>query len=144
MTKYIISIAILLMLAGMASATMWLYTDPTFFTVGAQSPNAENYQLHLFDSGSSSDMGTFRPANLSPFEIINAPFFPLLSGGFGNSTENMTQPIEIRSTGGMDVTPLPLTFNGGMENNLKYAQSRSSIKIGQNGGWTNLDTPWLV
>jgi hypothetical protein len=147
MTRYLIPIAILFMLAGMASATMWLYTDPTFFTMEAQS-NTADYQLSYVGSGfSSNEMGTFKPANMSPFEIINAPFFPLISGGLGitlTPSQNTTRPVEIRSTGSLDSTPPQLTFSGGMEDNLRYAQSKSSIKIGQSGSWTNLDNPWLV
>jgi hypothetical protein len=150
MTRYIISIAILFMLiglAGMASATMWLYTDPTFFTMGAQS-NTANYQFSYVGSNfGSNEIGTFKPANMTPFEIINAPFFPLLSGGFGitpTQSQNTARPVELGSTGSLDSTPPQLSFSGGMEDNLRYAQSKSSIKVGQGGSWTNLDNPWLV
>ena len=34
MMKYIISVAVLLMLAGTGLATMWLYDDPMFFQMG--------------------------------------------------------------------------------------------------------------
>lgn len=148
MTRYIIPIAVLFMLASMASASVWLYTDPTFFSMGTQT-NAAGLQVTLIGSQFSSGVGTFKPENLSPFEIINAPYFPLLSGGLNTAStqtqpQSTTPPVEIRSSGKLNSPPQQLTFSGGMEGNLKYAQTKSSLKVGQEGSWTNLNNPWLI
>jgi hypothetical protein len=131
MMKYLIPIAMLLMLAGMASGTMWLYDDD-FFMLGPQ-----------------VKAPTFQPASLSPFEIINAPFFPLLGEGFKTSPiplklGNSTNVIEISSTGKATSLPPQMTFSGNLENNLKYAQTKSSLRVGASGSWNNLNTPWLI
>ncbi len=132
--------------AGMASGTMWLYTDPTFFTTGYQPSSAGSSVEYQF-----SAEGSFKPMGLSPFEIINAPFFPLIGQAFSatasaaqTQAQNSTQTVMLGSTGKLDNAPQPLTFSGGNENNLKYAESKSSIKVGQSGSWTSLSNPWLV
>lgn len=148
MTRYMIPIAVLFMLASMASASVWLWDDPAFFKTGTQSGTTE-LQATYIGSEFSSGIGTFKPDNLSPFEIINAPYFPLLSGGFSTvstttQSQSTTSMVTIGSTGKLNSPPQQLTFSGGNENNLKYAQSKSSLKVGQEGSWTNLNNPWLI
>jgi len=143
MRRYIIPIAMLFVLAGLSSGTMWLYTDPTFFSglPSSTAPYSFEYQ-----SGSS---GSFKPLELSPFEIINSPFFPMLDHGFSMNTsaaqeQNNSPVVILGSSGELDNTPPQITFNGGLENNLKYAESKSSLRVGQGGTWTNLNNPGLL
>ncbi len=136
----------LLVLAGIASGTMWVYDDPTFFMMGQQ--NFAGSQASI-GSQFDSSVGYFKPGDLSPIEIINAPYFPLLTRDFSVTnapvkTLNATTTVMLGSTGKLNNIPQQLTFSGGMENNLKYAQSKSSVRIGQEGSWTNLNNPWLI
>ena len=133
----------LFLFAGLSSGTMWLYTDPTFFS-GMQSnavPSSFEYQ--------SGSIGSFKPIDLTPFEIINSPIFPMLGHGFSiNATseqnQNKTPVVVLGSTGNLGNAPPQVTFSGDMENNLKYAESKSSLRVGEGGSWTNLNTPWLI
>jgi hypothetical protein len=130
MMKYLIPIAMLLILGTTASGTMWLY-NADFFMLGPQ-PSA----------------ASFKPASLSPFEIINAPFFPLLGEGFYTDPiplqlRNATTAVEITSTKST-AYPVMATFSGNFENNLKYAQSKSSMRIGEGGNWNSLNVPGLI
>jgi hypothetical protein len=130
MMKYLIPIAMLLILGTTASGTMWLY-NADFFMLGPQ-PSA----------------ASFKPASLSPFEIINAPFFPLLGEGFYTDPiplqlRNATTAVEITSTKST-AYPVMATFSGNFENNLKYAQSKSSMRIGEGGSWNSLNVPGLI
>lgn len=125
MMKHIIPIAMLLILGGTASATMWLY-NADFFMLGPQ-----------------TSAGSFKPAGLTPFEIIDAPFFPHLGEGFYKDPipmqlKNASSTIEITSTGNLPTEPVRVTFGGHVEDNLKYAQSRSSVRVGTGGNWNSL------
>jgi hypothetical protein len=129
MMKYLIPVAILFILAGSALGTMWLYTDPGFFQMGTPTQNA-----------------SFKPAKVAALEIIDAPFFPLLGQGFYNdaipvSFTNKTNTMHIGSKSLSALPPVSATFGGHMENNLKYAQSRSSLRVSPQGSWTTLNTP---
>jgi hypothetical protein len=131
MMKHVVLIAMLLILGGTASATMWLY-NADFFMLGPQSTGA-----------------SFKPASLTPFEIIDAPFFPLLGEGFYKDPipmqlKNTTSAVEITSTGNLPTEPVRLTFGGHMENNMKYAQSRSSMRVGNGGSWNTLSFSGLI
>ncbi|MDM7934653.1 MAG: hypothetical protein QUS08_04600 [Methanothrix sp.] len=128
MMRRIIPIAMLLMLAGTAWGTMWLYDDPTFF---------------------SKSSGRFQPANISILEIVDAPYFPLLGQGFYTDAipvkiSEGAGAVQIRSNASPDLGPIPVTFGGHLENNLKYAQSRSSLRIGAGGSWTTFSAPGLL
>ncbi len=139
--KILIPIAMLLVFAGLASGTMWLYNDPTFFMglPSSTTPYSFNYQ--------SGALGSFTAADLTPFEILNSPIFPMLGHGFNLNTSKKEQRaspvVELGSSGKVNIAP-QMTFSGALENNLKYAQSKSSIRVGQAGSWTNLNTPWLI
>lgn len=129
MMKYLIPVAILFILAGSALGTMWLYNDPGFFQMGTPNQNA-----------------SFKPAKVAALEIIDAPFFPLLGQGFYNdaipvSFTNKASTIQIGSKSLSALPPVSATFGGHMENNLKYAQSRSSLRVSPQGSWTTLNTP---
>ncbi len=131
MMKHLIPIAMLLILGTTASGTMWLY-NADFFMLGPQPSEA-----------------SFKPASLSPFEIINAPFFPLLGEGFYTDPipmqlRNATTSVEITSTGKSTADPVLATFSGHLENNLKYAQSKSSVRVGEGGSWNSLNVPGLI
>ncbi len=131
MMKHLIPIAMLLILGTTASGTMWLYNDD-FFMLGPQISAA-----------------SFKPASLSPFEIINAPFFPLLGEGFYKDPipmqlRNATTSVEITSTGKLTADPVLATFGGHLENNLKYAEAKSSVRVGAGGSWTSLNVPGLI
>jgi len=131
MMKYLISVAMLLILAGTTGGTMWLY-DGDFFMLGPQQTPS-----------------SFVPSNITTFEIINAPFFPLLGESFYRNplpveVKGTNSAVEISSTGAKAMAPVKLSFGGHMENNLKYAESRSSLRIGESGGWASLDVPGVI
>jgi hypothetical protein len=131
MIKYLIAVAMLLILGGTTSGTMWLY-DGDFFMLGP---------LHSPSS--------FTPQNITPFEIINAPFFPLLGESFYRNplpvqVKGAANSIEISSTGKKTTAPVQLTFGGHLEDNLKYAQSKSSLRVGDGGSWASLNVPGVI
>jgi hypothetical protein len=129
MMKILIPLAMLFIMAGSALGTMWLYTDPTFFQMGTPLQNASLMQ-----------------ANVPNLQIAGAPYFPLLGQGFYKDAipvrlTNSTNTIQIGIKGPVAMAPVSITFGGHTENNLKYAQSKSSLRIGQTGSWTTLNTP---
>lgn len=132
--KYLIATAILCITATAVSGTMWENQVPDFLQMG---------------SGYQFTTPIFKPTELSPFEIINAPYFPLLGEGFYTSAAPL-QPttlkptVTINSTGNVDATPPFMDFSGNFENNLKYAESKSSLRIGQGSSSATLNTPWMV
>lgn len=131
MMKFSTMLAMLFLLAGTTSGTMWLY-NADFFMLGPQLPAS-----------------SFTPSNLSPFEIINAPFFPLLGESFYRNplpvqVKSANNAIEISSTGTRPTSPVQLTFGGHLENNLKYAQSKSSLRVGSEGNWQSISVPGVI
>jgi hypothetical protein len=128
-----IAVALLLMLAGTACATMWLYDDPTFFNVNNNQYSASSIQ----------------PVSLTLSEIIEAPFYPLLGESFYKDAlpvqmRNTTQALEISTSTKSDSTPVSITFSGNLENNLAYASSKSSLRVAQGGSWETLSPSGLV
>jgi hypothetical protein len=107
----------LLILAGTALGTIWLYDDPAFLQLNSPAQDA-----------------TFNPGKISPFEIIDAPYFPLLRNG----TSDTVQIFDNRNS---TSSPIQVTFGGNLENNLNYAMTKSSIRIGQKGTWNSLNVP---
>jgi hypothetical protein len=132
MMKYTIALAVLLMLAGTGLATMWLYDDPMFFQM--------NYPAKV---------ASFKAADISILEILDAPYFPLLGQSFYYNAmpvklSNNTNTIQIGSKAAGSMSPAPVTFGGHLENNLKYAQSKSSLRVGSQGSWGSLNTPGVL
>lgn len=132
MMKYLIPMAIVFVLAGSALGTMWLNNDPTFFQMGTPAQST-----------------SFKPANMPVLEIIDAPFFPLLGQGFYKDAmpvnlTNKTSTIQIGSQSPSAHPPLSVTFGGHLEKNLKYAQSKSSLRISPEGSWMTLNTPGSI
>jgi len=132
MMKYLIPMAIIFVLAGSAFGTMWLYNDPTFFQMGTPTQSA-----------------SFKPANMPALEIIDAPFFPLLGQGFYNDAipvniTNKTSTMHIGSKSPSALPPVSATFGGHLEKNLKYAQSKSSLRGSPQGSWMSLNTPGSI
>jgi hypothetical protein len=132
--KYLITIAILFAIAATVSGTMWENQMPDFLQIGFQ------YQFTA---------PVFKTTELSPFEIINAPYFPLLGEGFYTSAAPL-QPttnkstVTINSTGSVNAIPTLMSFSGNFENNLMYGASKSSFRIGQGGSSAALNAPWMV
>jgi hypothetical protein len=129
MMKYTILVAVLLMLAGTGLATMWLYDDPLFFQT--------SYPSHV---------ASFKPAGISILEIIDAPYSPLLGQSFYSNAipvklSNNTNTIQIGSKSSGSMSPISVTFGGHLEDNMKYAQSKSSLRIGKQGSWNTLNAP---
>jgi hypothetical protein len=132
MMKHLVIIAMLFMVASMASGTMWIAQEPDYLQIGTQFTTP-----------------FFKPTNLSPFEIINATYFPLLGEGFYTNaapvTSKSSQPtVEIKSNGTVQFTPPLMEFSGNLENNLKYATAKSSFRIGQGNGSATLNAPWMI
>ena len=129
MMKYTILVAVLLMLAGTGLATMWLYDDPM-----------------LFQTSYPSHVSSFKPAGISILEILDAPYFPLLGQSFYSNAipvklSNNTNTIQIGSKSSRSMFPISVTFGGHLEDNMKYAQSKSSLRIGTQGSWSTLNAP---
>jgi len=127
--KFLIPLAMLFIMAGSALGTMWLYTDPTFFQTGTP---VQNSSLIL--------------AKVPNLQFAGAPYIPLLGQGFYKDAipvrlTNNTNTIQIGSKGPGAIAPVSVTFGGHMEDNLKYAETKSSLRIGQPGSWTTLNTP---
>jgi hypothetical protein len=132
MMKYAIAVAVILMLSATGLATMWTYDDPMFFQIGTYTPSF-----------------TFNAADTSILEIVKAPYFPLLGQSFYSDAipvqlTNNTNTIQIGTKGAGSLSPAPVTFGGHFENNLKYAQGQSSLRIGNQGTWNTLNTPGLL
>ena len=132
MKRYLIVLAMLYVMAGTAMGTMWLYDDPAFFQVGSSIENAALKSAESADTPSA--------------QIVGTPYYPLLGQGFYKDAipfklTNNADAIQIGSKGPGNAAPVSLTFGGHLENNLRYAQSKSSLKIGPQGSWTTLNTP---
>jgi len=120
------------MLAGTALGTMWLYTDPMFFQIGSR-----------------SHAGSYTPANVSLLEVVNSPYFYLFGQSFYNDAipvqvRNASNTVQIGTKGVSSPAPVQVTFGGHLESNLLYAQTKSSLRIGQQGSWGTLNTPGVV
>ncbi len=131
MMKYLLAVGMLMILAGTTTGTMWLYNED-FLMLGPQPSSS-----------------SFTPANITPFEIINAPFFPLLGESFYKNSlpvqvKSSANTVEIGSTGAKPMAPVRITFSGNPENNLKYAEQKSSLRVGGSGSWTNLNVPGVA
>jgi hypothetical protein len=127
MTRYLPIVAALLLLTTTGLATMWTYDDPMFFKIG------------------SKPSTSLQPADRSILEIVDSPYFPLLGQSFYSNPipvalTNSTNTVHIGSNGPGSLSPLPVTFGEHLENNLRYAQSHSSIRIGAQGSWSALRT----
>jgi hypothetical protein len=132
MMKYTIAVAMLLMLAGTGLATMWLYDDPMFFQMSYPSQTV-----------------SFKPADISILEILDAPYFPLLGQSFYSNAipvklSNNTNTVQIGSKVPGSMSPISVTFGGHLEDNMKYAQSKSSLRIGSQGSWSTLKAPGVL
>ncbi len=132
MIKYAIALAVILMLSATGLATMWTYDDPMFFQMGSYTPSV-----------------FFKAADTSILDIVKAPYFPLLGQSFYSDAipvqlTNNTNTVQIGSKSTGSLSPAPVTFGGHLENNLKYAQSQSSLRIGNQGSWNTLNTPGLL
>ena len=130
--KYTIALAVLLMLAGTGLATMWTYDDPMFFQM--------NYPVKT---------GTFTAADISILEILDAPYFPLLGQSFYNNAiplklSNNPNAIQIGSKAPGLMSPISVTFGGHLEDNMLYAKSKSSLRVGSQGSWSTLKAPGVL
>ena len=108
---------------------MWSYHDPMIFQTGYSNPIS-------------------RSADISLMEIVKAPYFPLLGQSFYSNAlpvnlTNSSNTIQIGSKGAGTLGPIPVTFGGHLEDNLRYAQGRSSLRIGGEGSWSSLSTQGL-
>jgi len=107
------------------------------------------YRSHIFNIGTQSQIGSYTPGNISAFEIVNAPYFALLGQGFYTDAipvkvSNSSNAIQIGSKGTLSQSPVQVTFGGHLEDNLKYAQTKSSVRVGQQGSWSTLSTPGVL
>ena len=129
MANHIALLAVLLMLSTSAMATMWTFHDPMIFQTGYSNPIS-------------------RSADISLMEIVKAPYFPLLGQSFYSNARpvnlsNSSNTIRIGSKGAGALGPIPVTFGGHLEDNLRYAQGRSSLRIGGEGSWSSLSAQGL-
>ncbi len=126
------ALAVLLMLAGTSLATIWFYDDPMPFQMSYLSQAA-----------------SVKPADTSILEIIDAPYFPLLCQSFYSNVilvelSNNTNTVQTGSKGSRYRSLTSITFGEHLENNLKYAQSKSSLRIDDQGFWSTLTIPGLL
>lgn len=133
MTKYLIALTMLFVLAGTAGATMWLYDDPMFFN----------------QFGNRYTASSVQPVSLALSDIIQAPFYPLLGETFYKNAlpvqmRNTSQTLQIGTTTKPSSVPITVTFSGNLENNLVYASSRSSLRVADGGNWQALRPSGLI
>ena len=96
-----------------------------------------------------SQVTSFKPADISILEILDAPYFPLLGQSFYNDAlpvklSNNTNTVQIGSRVTGSLSPVSITFGGHLEDNMKYAQSKSSLRIGQDGTWGTVNAPGVL
>jgi hypothetical protein len=142
--KYIIPIIIISAFIGTSSSNFWSDQDTT---------------TGLSEGGFYSPV--FKPANQTPVEIIQSPFFRYVGeeaslgtgvnataasagSGIANVTTSNSTIYVISSKGNTSTAQMSLDFNGGVERNLRYAENSSTIKIGQDGKWVPVSLPWMV
>ncbi len=129
MMKFAAIAAMLLILAGCSTATMWLYDDPAFFQMGTASQTA------------SIQLG-----NGSTLDTIDFPYFNLLGQSFYKSAiqyklVNDSSTVQMGSNSSKSLAPLSVTFGGYMEGNVKYAEEKSSLRVNQQGSWGTISAP---
>jgi hypothetical protein len=127
--KHNTSIALILSIIGIASATQWTYDDPTFF-----------------QQGPGLGMGLLSAGNISPLEIINSPYFSIMGKGYfpiwlQQKPNNTSLDVEIKSTGNQQLVPPLMSFDANQEKNLGYAQ-KSSFRVGKAENWNTLNGPY--
>lgn len=127
MIKCLISAAMLIMLAGTTLGTMWLYDDPVSFPI---SP----YQTG--PAFSISDSALFRIAGFTYSSTLGEDFY-MRAIPVNYTSANSSVKIASTGIGNSSFLSSP-TFHGHTENNLLFAKSKSSFRVGKEGAWTNL------
>ena len=128
MIKHLISAAMLLMLAGTALGTMWLYDDPLSFPISPY--HSANSAFNITDTALT------RIAGFTYYSTLGEDFY---MRAIPVNYTNATNSVMIGSTGKGTASFLNSpTFDGHAENNLLYAKSKSSFRVGGQGSWSNL------
>lgn len=118
----------LLMLAGTAIGTTWLYDDPLSFPISPY--HSANSGFNLTDTALSKIAGFQYFSTLG--EDFHLRAIPV------NYT-NASNTIRIGSTGqGTSSFMASPTYDGHAENNLLYAIDKSTFRVGGKSSWTNL------
>jgi len=128
MIRYIVSTAMLLMLAGTTFGTMWLYDDPVSFPISPyQSANA-GFNL--------TGTALAKIAGFTYYSTLGEDFYlRAIPVNYSNATNSVMITSGKKGTASFLTAP---TFDGHAENNLIYAQGKSSFRVGGQGSWTTL------
>ncbi|HQF16936.1 MAG: hypothetical protein A4E45_01524 [Methanosaeta sp. PtaB.Bin039] len=134
-----IPVAIVLMLAastGIVSAD-WIVSPSTHQDVGNYF--AQPYYFINFSGYQLSD--GYHPLLGQTF--IAKPM-PLGKSSLSAPVRTGLQPVALGMVAKSSAIPYGQTFSQNWENNLQYAQTRSSLRIGQGSNWSTISTPWLI
>lgn len=129
MIKYVILAAMLLMLAGNAPGTMWLYDDPLSFPISPYYSTSSAFNL--------SDTALSRSAGFQYLSTLGEDFhMHAIPVNYTNATNSIMISGKLKGTSSFLAAP---TYDGHAENNLFYAQDKSSFRVGSEGSWNNLN-----
>ena len=128
MIKYLIASAVLLMLTGAALGTMWLYVDPLSFPISPYQSAETGFNL--------TDTALTKIAGFTYYTTLGEDFYKrAIPVNYTNATNSVMISSTANGTASFLTSP---TFGGHKENNLLYAQSKSSFRVGGQGSWRNL------
>ncbi len=129
MIKYLISAAMLFMLAGTTLGTMWLYDDPVSFPYSPHQSANTGFNL--------TDTALIKIAGFSYYSPLGEDFYMrAIPVNYSNATNSVMIGSAQKGTASFMTSP---TFDGHAENNLQYAESKSSFRVGSSQGtWNNL------
>ena len=128
MIKHLVSAAMLLMLAGTALGTMWLYDDPLSFPISPY--HSANAAFNI------TDTALIRIAGFTYYSTLGEDFYMRpIPVNYTNATNSVMITGAGKGTASFMTSP---TFDGHAENNLLYAKDKSSFRVGGQGYWGNL------
>ena len=129
MIKYLVSAAMLFMLAGTAFGTMWLYDDPVSFPISPYQSANTGFNL--------TDTALTKIAGFSFYSTLGEDFYMrAIPVNYSNATNSVMIGSAQKGTASFMTSP---TFDGHAETNLLYAKGKSSFRVGSSeGSWTNL------
>lgn len=119
----------LLMLAGTAIGTMWLYDDPVSFPISPYQSSATGFNL--------TNTALAKIAGFTYYSTLGEDFYKgAIPVNYSNATNSVMVTSSAKGTAAFLTSP---TFDGHAESNLLYAKGKSSFRVGSSqGSWSNL------
>src|SRR5690606_13624814 len=115
MIKYLVSAAMLFMLAGTAFGTMWLYDDPVSFPISPYQSANTGFNL--------TDTALTKIAGFSFYSTLGEDFYMrAIPVNYSNATNSVMIGSAQKGTASFMTSP---TFDGHAETNLLYAKGKS-------------------